>query len=146
MSRRAQILLALLLFSVPARAQRACLVGTWLNDSKHARVQIYEGKDGRFYGRVVWLHKPNMDDGKPKTDIRNPDPKLRNRSIMGLIILKGFTRGDDDTYTGGTVYDPKAGRLYSAKITCEDGGRALTIRGFVGISLIGKNTSWTRVN
>lgn len=134
-----------LLFSATnVRAQNpACIAGQWTSDDASARILIFPTKSGKYAGKVVWLKEPNHE-GKPKHDSRNPDEKLRERPIIGLIILKGFEKAGDKTFDGGTIYDPKAGKTYDAKITCLDGGKKLSIRGYVGISLIGRSTVWKR--
>jgi uncharacterized protein (DUF2147 family) len=141
------LFVALCAFAVASRAQGpACITGTWTNDDATARIQIYATKTGGYAGRVVWLKEPNHD-GQPKVDRRNPDEKLRTRPIMGLIVLKGFKPGKEGgtVYDDGSIYDPKNGKTYDCKMTCLDGGRKLSIRGYMGISMIGRSTVWTRV-
>lgn len=115
--------------------------GYWLNEEKDGKVEIYKRSDGKYYGKIVWLKEPNKD-GKPKLDNKNKDEKLRNQTIIGLNVLKGFTK-DGELYTGGTIYDPRNGKTYSCKIT-PIGSNILNIRGFIGISLIGRTTTFTR--
>jgi uncharacterized protein (DUF2147 family) len=132
-------------FSLRAYAQNApCIAGTWVNDDATARILIYPAKGGQYAGKVIWLKEPNYH-GKPKTDYRNPDQKLRNRPIIGLVVLKGFKGDSGTTFDGGTIYDPKNGKTYDCKITCRDGGKTLSIRGYIGISMIGRSTTWSRL-
>lgn len=144
--KRGVVLLTLLLsilLSVKLSAQN--ILGTWYNDTKDAKVEIYKGKDGKYHGKIVWLKEPNRD-GKPKVDKFNSNEKLRTRPVMGLIILSGFqAQKDGKTYEDGTIYDPKNGKTYSCKITQTENDK-LNIRGFIGISLIGRTTVWTRAN
>lgn len=129
----------LISFSHIAKAQH--IEGVWLNEEKEGKVEIYKHSDGKYYGKIVWLKEPNKD-GRPKLDANNKDEKLRNEPILGLVILKGFSK-DGDIYTGGTIYDPKNGKTYACKITPKD-NNTLSIRGYIGISLIGRTTTWTR--
>lgn len=115
--------------------------GYWLNEEKEGKIEIFKHSDGKYYGKIIWLKEPNRD-GKPKLDINNKDEKLRSEPILGLNILKGFSK-DGDIYNGGTIYDPKNGKTYSCKITPKD-NNTLSIRGYIGISLIGRTTTWTR--
>lgn len=121
-------------------AQANPIEKTWFNEGKSAKIQVYKGKDSKFYGKIIWLKEPDRD-GKPKVDARNPDAKKRNQPIVGLVILKGFKETDDNVYTDGTVYDPKNGKTYSCKITLK--GNTMDVRGYVGISLLGRSTKWT---
>ncbi|HVS03730.1 MAG TPA: DUF2147 domain-containing protein, partial [Thermoanaerobaculia bacterium] len=80
----------------------------------------------------------------PKVDLENPDPKLRERPIVGLRILVGF-RYADGKWTGGTIYDPANGKTYKAQMTLK-GPDTLDVRGYVGITLFGRTTTWKRVD
>ncbi len=144
--KRGVVLLTLLLSLLhSAKLSAQNILGTWYNDTKDAKVEIYKGKDGKYHGKIVWLKEPNRD-GKPKVDKFNSNDKLRTRPVMGLIILSGFqAQKDGKTYEDGTIYDPKNGKTYSCKITQTENDK-LNIRGFIGISLIGRTTVWTRAN
>jgi len=125
-----------------ALAQKDKIEGLWYNDEQTAKVQIYKAVDGKFWGKIVWLKEPNRD-GKPKTDDKNPKERLRNTPILNLPILRGFTKEDDDTYSDGQIYDPKNGKTYSCTITYRN-DKELGIRGYIGISMIGRTTVWKR--
>jgi len=125
-------------------AQKEKVEGIWFNQEKTAKIEVYKAKDGTFYGKIIWLQEPNRD-GKPKTDIHNPDEKRRNDPELGLLILKRFKKDSDTKYTDGTIYDPRSGKTYSCTITVKD-ANTLSIRGYIGISLIGQTNVWTRTN
>lgn len=112
----------------------------WYDAEKTGKIQIFKATDGKFYGKLVWLKEPNRD-GKPKTDIKNPDAARRNDPILGLQLLKGFSKEDEHHYEGGTVYDPKSGKTYSCKMTLNN--KTLEVRGYVGLSMFGRTTTWT---
>lgn len=135
------LLVMVLAFGSRALAQKDQVEGLWLNEEQTAKVQIYLAKDGRYYGKIVWLKDPTKD-GKPKVDEKNPKESLRNTPLMGLLILKGFEKDGSTGYEDGTIYDPKNGKTYDCKMTYK--GKTLDIRGYVGISLIGRTTVWTR--
>jgi uncharacterized protein (DUF2147 family) len=82
------------------------------------------------------------ENGKPKVDKNNPDKARRNDPIMGMQLLKGFSKEDESHYADGAIYDPKNGKTYSCKITYH--GNTLEVRGYMGISLIGRTTTWTK--
>ena len=130
----------LLCIALKSLAQADAIERTWFNDGKSAKIQVYKAKDGKYYGKIVWLKEP-MRNGKPKLDEKNPDPKKKEQPIIGLIILKGFVKDGGSKYEDGTIYDPKNGKTYSCKITLND--KILDVRGYVGISLIGRTTKWT---
>ena len=117
-------------------------VGVWLTEEKEAKVKIYK-KDGKYYGKIVWLQEPLNDRGEPKKDLENPDKDKRSRKIMGLVILKHFEYDEDGEYTDGEVYDPKRGRTVDGELTMH-GNDKLEVRGYLGLSFIGKSVYWTR--
>ena len=109
-------------------------------------------KGGTYSGAIVWLEQPTYpeDDekgmaGQPKVDRENPDPKPRTRPVIGLAIAEGFTFDGDDLWKGGTIYDPANGKTYKCKIRIIDDGKTIKVRGFIGVSLLGRTELWTRV-
>jgi uncharacterized protein (DUF2147 family) len=134
------LLLVCLVAGTAANGQSDKIEGTWFNDIKDAKIQIYKSNDGKFYGKIIWLKEP-VKNGKPKLDDKNRNEKLQKQPIVGLVILKGFEK-DGDTYEDGTIYDPENGKTYDCKITYK--GKTLSIRGYVGISMFGRTTVWER--
>jgi len=117
------------------------VVGTWLTASGKAKVTIY--KDGTKYnGKISWLKEPTYPDGKVKVDKNNPDKALQSAPLLGLNMLKGFVF-DDGQWEDGTIYDPENGKTYSCTIKYRDG--KLDLRGYIGISLIGRTQTWFRI-
>ncbi len=68
---------------------------------------------------------------------------LKNQRILGMVIIRSFHPEGDD-WVGGTVVDPENGKEYKGKIWAI-GNDKLGMRGFVGISLIGRTATWTRI-
>jgi uncharacterized protein (DUF2147 family) len=122
-------------------AMANAILGEWLTGEKTSKILIY--KDGDEYlGKISWLKEPERD-GKPRVDEKNPEERLRNQPLMGLVILRGFTFDGEDTWTGGKIYDPKSGNDYSAKMTLAD-PKTLNLRGYILIPLLGRTETWTR--
>jgi uncharacterized protein (DUF2147 family) len=117
------------------------VVGTWLTGSGKGKVQIYKEGD-KYNGKIVWLKTPNYEDGTPKVDKHNPDKTKQNNPLLGQVMLKGF-KFNEDKWTDGTIYDAENGKTYSCKITYRDG--KLDVRGYMGISLIGRTDTWFKV-
>lgn len=113
----------------------------WYNERLTAKIQVYKGTDGKFYGKVTWLKYPLMANGQPKINGYSPHPERRNDPIIGLQILSGFKKAGKVTYEGGTVYDPENGKTYDCNLTYK--GTKLLVRGYVGFSMFGKTTTWT---
>lgn len=124
--------------------------GVWLVEEEDAKVEIAPCGEAheaaqKLCGEIVWLREPLNDKGLPKVDDQNPDPGRHQRPILGLRILDGFDRRADERglWTGGTVYDPNNGKTYRCQISFEDPD-TLKIRGYVGFSLLGRTSRWTR--
>jgi uncharacterized protein (DUF2147 family) len=136
--------LFLVMISYSQTPSADAILGKWLNEDKDAHVQIYQ-ENGKYYGKIVWLNEPNEPaTGLPKLDDENEDESLRTRPVMGLILLKDFIYDGDGEWEDGTIYDPKNGSTYDCYMHFDENG-VLKIRGYIGISWIGRNTYWTRV-
>lgn len=123
------------------------ILGVWMNEDKDAQVEIYKD-NGKYFGKIVWLLNPiDEETNKPKLDDKNEDLSLRDRPVMGLLLLKDFVFDGDDEWEDGTIYDPKNGKTYSCYMEFEDEDdmSTLKIRGYIGISLLGRTTYWTAV-
>ncbi|MEE1944756.1 DUF2147 domain-containing protein [Pedobacter sp. KR3-3] len=118
------------------------ILGKWINPSGEGQIEIYK-KGDKYFGKLAWIKEPNDENGKPKTDVKNPNASLRTKPLLGLEILKDFVF-EDKKWTDGSIYDPKTGKTYSCNITLKENGQ-LNIRGYIGISLIGRSESWKRV-
>lgn len=135
-------LFILITLSSSVFAQKADdILGKWLNSSGEAQISIYK-KGDRFFGKLIWIKEP-VENGKPILDIKNPNLKLRNNTLLGLVIVKDFVF-DNNKWNDGKVYDPKTGKNYSAYMTMT-GLNQLNMRGYIGISLIGRTETWKRV-
>lgn len=117
------------------------IVGEWYTEENKSVIKIEE-RDGKYYGELVWLKEPLNDKGQPKVDSKNPDEKLRNKPIIGLTIVHHLVF-DDGEWGDGEVYDPQNGKMYNCKAWLEN-NNSLKLRGYVGFSLLGRTTTWTR--
>lgn len=115
---------ASLFLAAPAQAAQP-ITGNWLTEEGKALVQI--GPCGKAVcGKIVKVLKHTP--GRPGTDIANPDPKLRSRSIEGLSILTDFA--DAGSLWKGNIYDPESGKTYSSKLTRNPDG-TLKVQGCI---------------
>jgi uncharacterized protein (DUF2147 family) len=129
-------------YSIILKAEKADdIVGQWYTENNESLVEIFKN-NSKFYGKIIWLKEPNRN-GKPKLDEKNPDDKLKERPIIGLLILKDFVFDGSNEWNDGKIYDPKSGKTYSCYIKFEAKDK-LKIRGYIGISLLGRTTYWTR--
>jgi uncharacterized protein (DUF2147 family) len=121
------------------------VLGNWLNEERTAKVQVYK-EGNKYFGKIIWLKEPlDKVTGKPRTDNLNPDEKLKNAPLLGLVMLRNFVFDGDDEWSDGTIYDPKNGKTYKCYIKY-DTPSVLKIRGYIGVSMLGRTTYWTKVN
>lgn len=135
------------------------LLGVWFNQEKTAKIEVYKNGN-KYFGKIVWLKDPTYNEtefneadghpavklGGPKVDWRNPDKARQNDPILGLLILRDFIwDADDQEWTDGRIYDPKKGSDYKCFMRLENDS-TLYLRGYIGFSLIGRTSYWTRAN
>ena len=119
-------------------------IGVWATENGFSHVKI-EDCGGKLCGSLIWLKEPLNKEGKDKIDSQNPDLSQRSRKMLGLPLLNGFvSEGDGKVWSGGTIYNPDDGKTYSCKLTMQD-PKTMEVRGYVGISILGKTQIWNRV-
>jgi len=133
--------LAMMLFINAALADNfeTAILGNWLTEPKDGIVEISRANDNTYQGRIVGGNEPG------KLDSNNPDAARRSLALRGQIILRGLRYDGDGKWEGGTIYDPKSGSTYRCKLELRSDG-TLKVRGFIGVSLLGKSQVWTRYN
>ncbi|TDS58862.1 DUF2147 domain-containing protein [Myroides indicus] len=100
-------------------------------------VEIYE-ENGKYFGKIVQLLNPTKKN--PTCDACPGDDK--GKPIEGLVIIKDLQKKGDE-YTGGKITDPQSGKQYKCTIKL-NGKDKLDVRGYVGISLIGRTQTWLK--
>ena len=124
------------------------VLGSWKTDGGDSQLELFTCGD-KICGKIVWLKVPSYIDskdgpvGKTKVDRKNPNPALRNRPILGLQVVNGLTPRGGNRWDKGVCYDPETGKSYKCKMLLKSPDR-LELRGYIGISLIGRNFSLTR--
>jgi uncharacterized protein (DUF2147 family) len=133
---------ALSLAAAPAFAADP-VEGDWMASGGIAKVHIAPcaGQAARLCGQIVWLKDPKDETGQLKHDARNPDPKLRDRPIIGLPFLRDFKQAGPGKWTGGKIYDPDSGKTYDSKMQINANG-TLKLDGCVLV--ICQAQTWTR--
>lgn len=97
--------------------------------------------NGEFQGKLEKTFPQPGEDPDPKCD--KCSGSRRGQPVIGMTILWGLIKQGEE-YQGGEVLDPENGKIYRAKVKLEDGGKTLHVRGFIGISLIGRTQVWVR--
>lgn len=137
------VLLFVAISNLIAQNNQNAIIGIWETEAKDAKMEVFKNGDF-YYGKLLWGNKVVEADGKTsKKDAKNPDEKLRNRDIIGIINLTGL-KFKDGEFTDGKIYDPSSGKTYSCKAWIEKG--ILNLRGFIGFSLLGQTANWHKLN
>lgn len=129
-------------------AGSATINGSWKTEENKSKVEIFQCAE-KICGKITWMKEPLYTEakegpiGKPKLDHNNPEVSLKSRPLLGLQIMEGFTVSGDDAWANGTIYDPENGKTYKCKMKMTSPER-LEVRGYIGISLIGRTAVWTR--
>tara|TARA_B100001123_G_C14509867_1_gene709864 strand:- start:26 stop:463 length:438 start_codon:yes stop_codon:yes gene_type:complete len=118
------------------------ILGLWVPEEKDAVYDFYKCGEA-ICAKVIELKEPLNSEGKPKVDSLNEDESLRQRPILGMQFLNGLKKKKKGVWHKGTVYNPRDGKIYKAIMKLKNDG-TLDVRGFVGFSLIGKSTIFTR--
>lgn len=136
--------LASMLLSLSANATDAAysIEGVWLSADGTGWIKIEMGADGPI-GSIAGSPDDAEQQRPSDKDEFNPDPALRDRELLGLTIMQGFTSAGDGKWKDGKIYDPNSGKTYKCKLTLVD-ENTLKLRGYIGISLLGRTETWTR--
>jgi Uncharacterized protein conserved in bacteria (DUF2147) len=99
---------------IMAQASPSFIERTWQPDNNKFRVQFFK-ENNTYNGKIVWL-----PPGAETKDVKNPDPNLRSRNLIGSMMFKGFTYNlSKKQWTGGTVYIAEMGRTMKPKLWLE---------------------------
>lgn len=121
------------------------VLGVWLSPKKKNQVQIYR-RGNKYYGKLVWMIEPHdPSTQKPKIDHKNPEGRLRSRPLLNMDIMSDFTYAGNNLWQDGQIYNPEDGKTYSCELSLKD-YNTLQVRGYMlGMPMLGKTVSWTRV-
>ncbi|HEY1044173.1 MAG TPA: DUF2147 domain-containing protein [Telluria sp.] len=137
-------LLALLALP-PALADNSSPVGLWqsiddISGKPRALIRISEHK-GVLEGRIEKLYRAPGQDQDPVCD--SCEGARHNQPVIGMVFMSGLKK-DGDEYNGGEILDPDNGKVYRSKLALRDGGRQLSVRGYIGVPLLGRSQTWVR--
>ncbi|QJD91396.1 DUF2147 domain-containing protein [Duganella dendranthematis] len=129
----------------PAFADNTSPVGLWKNiddvsGKPKALIRITE-TNGVLQGKIEQLFREPNEDPAPKCD--KCDDARKDQPVLGMTILSGLKK-DGDEYAGGEILDPNNGKVYKSKMHLTDGGKKLSVRGYIGVPMLGRSQVWVR--
>jgi uncharacterized protein (DUF2147 family) len=132
-------------FSALAQSTPAGLWKTVDDNTKKEKslVRIVE-TNGVYSGKVEKI----IDPDAPKDAVcKECSDERKDKPIVGMTIIRNVKQSADDkgVFEGGDILDPNNGKVYRVKLKPIDGGSKLEVRGFIGISLLGRTQTWSRV-
>jgi len=108
-----------------------------------AHEEIRKEANGTYAGKVVKITpRPGYT---PKEICDNCPAPYTNKHIVGLDIATGLKQVDSTTYTGVKILVPNTGKVYGLKAKLSANGNRLHMRGYLGVSALGRNQIWIRL-
>jgi len=130
-----------------SQAASADPTGYWYKPDAERESKIQVSRCGasksQLCAKIIWLKDPMDSKGKALHDIRNEDPSMRDRPIVGLTIFAGLSPSAPATWTG-KIYNPEDGHTYAATLTMVSRTQ-ITLRGCKAWLLCGEK-QWFRTS
>ena len=144
-------ILGLVLSLASVTAFSATIEGFWhsIDDrtgEKLSIVEIRKGADGTFRGKILYRYP--VPGGVALTHCTKCPPPYTNQPIVGLEFFSGFKQDEKNPnlYVDGRVLEPKSGKIYKSKANLSADGKRLRLRGYVGVSALGRTQVWIRTD
>ena len=141
-------IISVLFFSVlSSLAFAEDITGLWqtIDDKTGApkgQVEIRKEANGTFVCKVTKI-TPRTGYTPKEICVDCPAP-YTNKPILGMDVLTGLKQGQGSNYVNGRILDPNTGKIYSMKAKLSANGKRLHLRGYVGVSVLGRNQIWIR--
>lgn len=99
-------------------------------------------ENGEAFGKVIKIYTKPGRDPDPICDKCKGD--LKDKPVLNMTILNNLTQ-KNGKWSGGTILDPNNGKTYKCYVEVVENGEKLKVRGFIGMSLLGRTQYWNKV-
>ncbi|MCH7353344.1 DUF2147 domain-containing protein [Acinetobacter sp. NIPH 1958] len=125
------------------------ITGIWqsvddVTGAPKGQVEITQEADGSYTGKIIKITP--RTGYTPKEFCTGCPAPYTNKPILGLTAITKLKHKKDLTYTGGKILDPNSGRMYSLTAKLSTNGQRLHLRGYVGVSVLGRSQIWIRAS
>jgi len=147
--RRSALLVGLALMSPASFAQTTQtepIVGNWktIDDKTNQAKSIIriELVDQKLQGTVVKIFTAPGD--RPDPVCEQCKDHRKDKPVIGMTIMSGLKRTSSTLWEGGEILDPNNGSIYKVKLNLDAEAKVLSVRGYVGVPMIGRSQTWIR--
>ncbi|WP_299151115.1 DUF2147 domain-containing protein [uncultured Acinetobacter sp.] len=145
--KKIKLVSALVLSSFSGMIWANDITGLWKNiddktGSSKAVLEIRQESNGSYTAKIIKV-TPRPGYTPKETCVSCPAP-YTNKPILGLDVLTGLKADGENNYVGGKILDPLSGKIYSTKARLSPNGKRITLRGYVGVSALGRSQTWIR--
>jgi uncharacterized protein (DUF2147 family) len=148
-SMRSIVLVLCVLFAALIQAALPTPEGRWTTiDDKSGKPKStikLSVSNGTLNGSIQKIYKENVAY-PDETQCVKCTGALQNQPLIGLMIVRGLKQNADGSWSGGQITDPESGKTYKCTITPSADGKTLSVRGYIGVSLLGRSQTWVKAN
>lgn len=148
-STRSIVFVLFVLFTALIQAALPSPEGSWKTiDDKSGKPKAIvklSVTNGVLNGVVVKGYKENAIDPN-MTTCTKCSGAMKDKPLIGLMVIRGLKAQADGSWSGGQATDAETGKTYKCTITPSADGKTLAVRGYIGISLLGRTQTWVKAN